>query len=209
MARQSIIVIDDFYDDPESIRELGLSLDYYQKPGATYPGLEAVAPGRDWGETRQRLRSYIDEPCDAPCPKRPEFPQGKFRLAMASDGAVRPDMVHVDTQRWSGVVYLSKAQDCREGIMLYRHRPTASVFWPDAWFRQHYGHLYKLPAAVAKAEVAKFLKDEDEFERIGVIPMAYNRAILLMAFVLHGTGEVFGTDKFSGRLTQHFEFYTE
>jgi hypothetical protein len=209
MARQSIIVIDDFYDDPDSIRDLALSLNYHPKPGATYPGLEAVAVGHDWSATRQRLRAYIDEPCDAPCPKKPEFPQGKFRLAVAADAAERPDMVHVDMQRWSGVVYLSRSEDCRDGLALYRHRPTSSVFWPGEWLQKHYGYLFKLPPPILKRELMKLLRDTSLFEKIGVIPMDHNRAILLMAQVLHGTGEVFGTDKFSGRLTQHFEFYAE
>ena len=46
----------------------------------------------------------------------------------------------------------------------------------------------------------------DQFEQIGLIPLAYNRAILLMAQAFHGTGETFGDSPETGRLSQHFEF---
>lgn len=207
MAKQSLIVIDDFYEDPDRIRELALSLDYRQKPGATYPGVEAVAPGYDWSDVRQRLRAYIDEPIDAPCPKKPEFPQGKFRIAVEADEQTRIDKVHVDQQRWSAVIYLTKDSDCREGLALYRHRASGSVEWPSIWLQEHYKHLCLLPREEAKQEVLKHFKEPENFDQIGMIPMAYNRVVLLMAKVLHGTGVAFGADKYSGRLTQHFEFY--
>jgi Family of unknown function (DUF6445) len=207
MPKQSVIVIDDFYEDPDSVRELALSLDYHRKPGATYPGVEAVAPGYNWSGIRQKLRAYIDEPVDAPCPKKPEFPQGKFRIAVEADEETRIDRVHVDQQRWSGVIYLSKDQDCREGLALYRHRATGSVEYPSAWLQENYKHLCLRPKEEARQVVLDYFKQHDNFEQIGMIPMAYNRAILLMAKVLHGTGVAFGADKLSGRLTQHFEFY--
>jgi Family of unknown function (DUF6445) len=208
MARRSIVVIDDFYEDPDAVRGLALSLDYRQKPGATYPGREAVAPDRDWEDVRLRLREQIDEPVDGPCPKDPPFPQGKFRIAVAADQDTRIDRVHVDQQRWSGIVYLTRDEDCHEGLALYRHRPTGSVAWPEEWFARTHAHLALLPPERVREEMLAFFRDEEQFERIGLIPMAYNRAILLMAQVFHGTGAAFGDDAEHGRLTQHFEFYS-
>ena len=205
--RKSVIVIDDFYEDPDAIRELALRQRWTRKEGATYPGREAIVPGRDWSDARARLRSEIDEPVDGPGEKDPPFPQGKFRLALASGAETRVDRVHVDQQRWSGVVYLSRDQDCRGGLALYRHRPTGSLTWDERWFMTHYGHLYLLPDEQFREGVLAFFRDEEQFEQIGLIPMAYNRAILLMAQVFHGTGEVFGDREERGRLTQHFEFY--
>lgn len=206
MSRTSLIVVDDFYEDPSAIRAEALRQTWVRKPGATYPGREAIVD-RDWTPQWQRLRSYIEEPVDAPCPKPEPFPQGKFRLAMAADEPMRIDRVHVDRQRWSGVVYLSLDRDCREGLALYRHRPTGSTTWDERWFQEHYGHLYALPPSRFREGVLAFFRDPDQFERIGVIPMAYNRAILLMAQVFHGTGVAFGDTEETGRLTQHFELY--
>jgi hypothetical protein len=83
------------------------------------------------------------------------------------------------------------------------------VIWPEAWFRKHYSHLYKLSPREFRQGVLSFFNDEKQFEQIGLIPMAFNRAILLMAHSFHGTGKTFGDRKENGRLTQHFEFYRE
>ena len=47
LKAQSIIVIDDFYNDPLEIRSHALSLDYTRKDGETYPDKEAISD-RDW-----------------------------------------------------------------------------------------------------------------------------------------------------------------
>jgi hypothetical protein len=206
MAYQSVIVIDDFYRDPDRIRRLALSLPFVRKPGATYPGREAVAD-RSWEDVRSRLRRYIDEPVDAPCPKAVPFCQGKFRLALAGDQRSRIDRVHVDQQRWSAIVYLTRPGDCRDGLRLYRHRATDSVFWNDDWLLREHPEYFRLDAEACRAAVLGYFKDPRNFELIGTIPMAYNRAVLLMAHALHGTGLAFGTRKENGRLSQHFEFY--
>jgi hypothetical protein len=202
-----ILVIDDFYDDPNQIRTLALKQEFKRKEGATYPGGEAIIAGADWSLAWRRLRDRIDEPCDAPCPKTPAFMQGKFRLAMADDQTSRLDRVHVDQQRWSGIVYLTLPRDCQGGIALYRNSHTGATEWDEAWFRSRYAHLYTLPVVDFRRAVLSFFKDPANFEEIGLIPMAYNRAILLMAQVFHGTGTVFGKGPENARLSQHFEFY--
>jgi Family of unknown function (DUF6445) len=203
---RSVIVVDDFYDDPDAIRDLALTLPYRKKPGATYPGREA-ASDHDWRGVRERLRSHIDEPCDEECPKDPPFRQGKFRLALAADEQERIDRVHVDQQRWSGIVYLTRPGDSAGGLALYRHRASGLVTWPGTWLRANVPELFSLPRPEAAVRLLAYCADPENFEQIGLIPMAYNRAILLMAQVLHGTGRAFGNSPEEGRLSQHFEFY--
>ena len=53
----------------------------------------------------------------------------------------------------------------------------------------------------------RFFADPDQFEQIGLIPLGYNRAILLIAQAFHATGETFGDSPETGRLSPHFEFY--
>ena len=57
-----------------------------------------------------------------------------------------------------------------------------------------------------QTRVMRFFADPDQFEQIGPIPLAYNRAILLMAQAFHGTGETFGDRPETGWLSQPFEF---
>lgn len=79
--------------------------------------------------------------------------------------------------------------------------------WPERWFREHYAHVFSLSPDEARHEMMRFFADPDQFEQIGLIPLGYNRAILLMAQAFHGTGETFGDSPETGRLSPHFEFY--
>jgi hypothetical protein len=54
----------------------------------------------------------------------------------------------------------------------------------------------------------KTFRDQSLWEMIGQIPMRYNRVVLLMGQCFHGSTGIFGHNKESGRLTQHFEFYS-
>lgn len=204
---QRVLVFDNFYDNPSELRRQALELDFSRKPNATYPGQEAIMEGRDWSLEWSRLRSRIDEKVDASCPKQKPFPQGKFRLALAEDEHIRRDRAHLDIQRWSGIIYLTLPEDCASGVILYRNKHTGATVWEQNWFENRFPSFTSLSISEKKSEVVKFFADPDNFEEIGVIPMAYNRAILLMAHVFHGSGRGFGSSPQTGRLTQHFEFY--
>ena len=206
MAVQSLIVLDDFYDDPDSVRRLALSCDFRSKPGATYPGREAVGKGIDWTRTRNALRMYIDDTVDAPS-REPPFPQGKFRLALACDQALRLDGVHEDIQLWSAVIYLSRDEDCRGGVAFYRHRETGALASTPEWHERTFAHHQHLSERERAAEFWRYMRDETQWEEIGQVAMRYNRAVLLMAQCFHGSTGIFGTEPENGRLTQHFEFY--
>jgi hypothetical protein len=208
MARSSLIVIDDFYDNPDEIRRLALSLKFVRPRGATYPGGQAVAD-HDWSDVRERLRRYIDEPVDAPCPKPYAVTQGLFRLALAPDGRSRLDGVHQDAQRWSGVVYLSRDRDCKGGVAFFRHKRTGLAASSRELEYKLFGHLSHLPSARARTEILKYLRDMRNWEEIGRVAMAYNRAVLLMAQCFHMSMGVFGSKPEEGRLSQHFEFYSD
>jgi hypothetical protein len=209
MPRQSVIVLDDFYDDPDAIRELALALDFTRKPGATYPGREAIAPGRDWSEQRATLRSFLRDPIDGPCPKKVPFPQGKFRLAMLQDERERIDGVHEDSQPWSAVVYLSRPQDCAgQGCVgFYRHRATGATEVTPEWEREVFGAAVDLPDEEFTPMYWKYMRDMNHWQEVQRIENRYNRALLLQAQCFHASIGVFGDSPVSCRLTQHFEFY--
>lgn len=201
----SLMVFDDFYERPHEVREQALSLHYRLKTGAFYPGREAH--GGDLEHVRLRIRALIPDDCDCPCPKEPAFVQGKFRLALASDVNCRPDGVHEDVQSWSAIVYLSLPQHCTGGIGLYRHRATGVTKSTPEWEESVFGSLDSDPS-VREEGIRQHMRDLSNWEQIGEVPMAFNRLVLLRAHCFHASTGIFGGDPASGRLTQHFEFYT-
>src|SRR3546814_15399363 len=55
-------------------------------------------------------------------PMPPTHSHAKFRITLASD--VGRAKVHVDSSHWSGILYLSRPEDCRGGTEFFRHIPT-------------------------------------------------------------------------------------
>jgi Family of unknown function (DUF6445) len=208
MPRTAFLVIDDFYKDPDAVRAAARKLTFRSKPGATYPGREAVVDEAGWDKVRKRIRRYIDDNCDCPCPKDPPFRQGKFRLALAVDEKTRLDGVHEDVQTWSAVIYLAQRRFCQGGIGLYRHRETGLTRGSPEWEQAVFGDMKRLSEATRKAKALAYMKDPRNWEQIGLIPMVYNRLVILNAHCFHASLGVFGDSLDNGRLTQHFEFYT-
>lgn len=204
----SVIVLDNFYDDPEKIREIAYSMDFTYKENAAYPGREAYIELAQWSEIRSTLKNYIPEDVNAPCPKKSGFLQGKFRLALLEDIVKRIDYVHEDVQKWSGIIYLSLPEDCQGGVAFYKHKKTGAYNLSQKWIEENFEKTLKESPDIFISELKAHFKNENNWECIGQIPMRYNRAVLLMGQCFHGSTGIFGDSIKNGRLTQHFEFYT-
>lgn len=205
---QALIVLDNFYEEPEKIRKLALSLDYQEKEDATYPGKEAYISNSQWLDTWNYLKDKIEDDVTFSGQKKPPFLQGKFRIALAADELKRKDLVHEDVQKWSAVVYLSLPNHCKGGVAFYRHKKTGCTSASKEWIQDTFSEVLSERPHSLKDELRKHFKDESQWEKIGEIPMFYNRVVILMAHCFHGSTGVFGAQKDNGRLTQHFEFYS-
>ena len=122
---------------------------------------------------------------------------GKTRITLGNDE--RRANVHVDPSHWSGILYLSKPEDCRGGTEIFRHIETNTDRAPynDAEARAH-GY------ASAKEMVDTILErdgqDESKWERTMRVPMRFNRLVLLRPWLWHTAGESFGDSLENGRL---------
>lgn len=202
----SMIVVDDFYDDPHAVRARALSLSFRPRQQANYPGGEAH--DADQSAVRDRIRALIPNDCDCPCPKQPPFMQGKFRLALAADAQTRPDGVHEDVQTWSAIIYLSLPEHCDGGVSFYRHRATRALNATPEW-EEFVRKKRGVPEGMDCVEdIRRELRERSNWELIGQVPMQFNRLVILNAHCFHASAGIFGDAPASGRLTQHFEFYT-
>jgi len=114
----SLIIVDDFLSNAHELRDAALRLTYPEQDGA-FPGrnsLERI----EVGGLAQKASELVREPLK---PISPPQSHAKFRITMAQDkGRAR---VHIDSgAHWSGILYLSRPEDCRGGTEFFRHRRT-------------------------------------------------------------------------------------
>ena len=188
----SLIVVDDFLEDAAEFREAALRLTYPQQAGA-FPGrnsLERLAlpglPEYVSGLTGERLK-----------PMDPPGSFAKCRITLASD--VGRGRVHVDPGYWSGILYLSRPQDCMGGTDFFRHKRTNTDRRPmtaEEVTALGYGSYEESHRDIIERDG----QDESAWETTMTVPMRFNRLVLLRPWLWHTAGPGFGDSLENGRL---------
>jgi hypothetical protein len=186
------IIVDDFLDNAADLREMALRLNYPAVPG--------LFPGRNSREQvgieamDREVSRLVGEPLVSMPPPQAH---GKFRIALAGDHGKAK--VHVDTSHWSGILYLSRPEDCRGGTEFFRHRATGTDGGPinDDEARVHgYSSAKQMIADILERDT----NNDDAWELTMRVPMRFNRLVLLRPWLWHTAGEAFGDSLQNGRL---------
>jgi len=182
---QKLIVIDDFLENPQQLRDLALAQDY--------PGMEedTYFPGKN-SKFAQRING-LTERVEAIVGERLKIAEGsahnKFRMAFEGDMGTAG--VHIDDAHWSGMLYLSKPEDCKGGTDFFRHIPTQSDHAPLAQ-----SDFAKLGVSSVKEIWDNILwphtNDRSKWEHLMRIPMRFNRLVLFRPQQWHDAGPGFG-----------------
>jgi len=190
----SLIIVDDFLGpaDAEGLREAGLGLTYPQQQGA-FPGRNSVERLEIDGLT-EAVSRLVGEPL-APMP--PTQSHAKFRITLAGD--VGRAKVHVDSSHWSGILYLSRPEDCEGGTEFFRHLPTNSERAPydDAELA---AMGYTSRKQMFTEVIDRDGTDDSKWEMTMRVPMRFNRLVLLRPWLWHTAGPAFGDRPENGRL---------
>lgn len=188
----SVIIVDDFLQDPCALRESALKL--------TYPTQDAMFAGRNSferlgisGLAEQVFRLVGEELA----PIEPLHSHGKFRITLAQDQG--RSGIHVDRSHWSGILYLSREADCIGGTEFYRHRRTRMDRWPIN--RDELSATGMTTIEDVRREILeKDSNDMEKWELTMQIPMRFNRLLLLRPWFWHTAGPGFGDSLDNGRL---------
>lgn len=189
--RTSLIIVDDFMDNAEVLREAALKLTYPPQEGA-FPGRNSQEriniPGMD-----EEVSRLVGEPLAA----LPHLSHAKSRLTLAADkGRAK---VHIDESHWSGILYLSRPEDCHGGTEFFRHLRTNTDHAPvDASELAALG--YSSQAEMYGDIVETDSLDDSAWERTMTVPMRFNRLVLLRPWLWHTAGPGFGDTPDNGRL---------
>jgi hypothetical protein len=189
----SLIIVDDFLGNAHELRDAALRLTYPEQDGA-FPGrnsLERI----DVGGLAQQVSMLVGEPLKAISPPQSH---AKFRITLAQDkGRAR---VHIDSgAHWSGILYLSRPEDCHGGTEFFRHRRTNTDRAPiNAAERAALG--YASNQEMYRDIIEQDSNDDSKWEMTMRAPMRFNRLVLLRPWLWHTAGEAFGDSMENGRL---------
>lgn len=190
--RRSIVIIDDFLDNADQLRNAALRLDY--------PAQEGTFPGRN-SQQRVNLGGIADEVShilgEPLKPLDPPQSHGKFRVTLAAD--VGKAKVHIDSAHWSGILFMSKPEDCRGGTQFFRHIRTGTdqaPMTPEELAR----HGYATRDDMHRDIIERDSTNDAAWEMTMEVPMRYNRLVLLRPWLWHTAGAGFGDSLANGRL---------
>jgi len=194
-----LIIIDNFYDDPDSMRDLALSCEYFpEKTSKSYPNGNAPWPGK------MSKASHSPDNVDAIVSKllhknmrRAGQDSGMFRISQqTSDVGMFDNMIHADGHNdnyYAGVLYLSKDQEATPGTLFYKQNSTGLDRLIDD------AHLKDI---ILKNED----KDVDKWTAHTVSNIVYNRLLIYPEYKFHGIGPCFGTTDDNARIIQLFNW---
>lgn len=187
-----LFVIDDFLRNAETVRAQALSLTY--AVGGRFPGLNSVQKLRIEG-LDEVISSLVREPVRAPWSD--DFSHGSCRVALASDD--KPARIHIDQSHWSGILYLSRPEDCQGGTEFFRHKRTGTdrvPMDPESLRKIGYSSYKELQEDILDKDAL----DRSNWEHTMTVPMRFNRLVLLQPHYWHTAGPGFGDSLENGRL---------
>jgi hypothetical protein len=188
----SFMVVDDFLDNAEALRAHALTLEYPEQKGQ-FPGRNSLQRINIDGLTEAVSGILGERLVAAPPPQS----HAKTRLTLASDKG--RGKVHVDESHWSGILYLSRPQDCRGGTEFFRHRATGLDRFPFSQ-AELAAHGFASPADAHAALIERDGTDDSAWDLLFTVPMKFNRLLLLRPWLFHTAGPGFGDTPDNARL---------
>lgn len=181
--QKRIFIVDNFYSNPDAIREYALTQVEYTQDAKWYKGYRSktsfLPPG-----IRKAFEDVLGQPLIS-------FPEegvnGCFQIMVASD----PQVYHYDQQQWAAMIYLTPGAPVESGTRLhksrggyFRHKNEIGI---DDYFK---GNFY----------------DSTKWEIVDSVANFYNRLVIMDAKCVHSAGPYFGDNFNNGRLTHLFFF---
>ena len=197
--KNTVWVVDNFYKDPDSVREFALQQEFIEGGVGNgfigrrtdtqflFPGLKEEFE-RIMGKEITHWEYHSEN--------------GKFQNCIAGE----PITWHCDSQKWGGLLYLTPNAPYKCGTALYAHKFNRA----RSYYDKDYEVEWRLPPEDGEAVMfggEHF--DGSKFEPVDVMGNVYNRLIIFDASSIHAASEYFGYNLKTGRLWQMFFFDTK
>ena len=184
----SLVVVDNFYSNPDDVRRLALSQDF--SPDLRYHKGKRTAKKFLAQGTKELFESLIG--CKITNWINYEY-NGIFQYCTAED----PLVYHVDTQSYAAAVYLPPDAPTETGTTFYRSKNKKDVRKIDV-NDNNYSDVFK-----------GGYYDKTKFETVDIVGNVYNRLVIWDSRLIHSASQYFGTNKEDSRLFHLFFFDIE
>ena len=206
--RRSIIILDDFHDNPQEVRDYAISATYSKSPDNTYPGENSTT-----GFQEDLLKSKIETILQRPI--KPSNPFGYFRYSWETSDQENEKLqkVHVDNGwEFGGVCYLSTPEQLKanpnSGTLFARHKALKIDATPRTAEEAEifgYTHYDELRQSIIYGDGL----DLNKWETYAKVSPKFNRLVLFRSWMYHSHFVNFGPqDPAQSRLVQLFFFNT-
>ena len=193
----SLLIVDDFLADPYAARRAALGLEYDPaKQHGNFPGLNSSAP-----LDTAALDAAVSRLLGVTLGPAPGTQHGHCRLT--PKGAKGKSGVHIDPASYSGILYLSRPEDCARpdagGTDFFRHKRTGLEAVPQdpaGIAASGYSDVNALVEDVVNRDTTLPAK----WERTMRVPARFNRLLLFSPWQFHNAAPGFGTAPDDSRL---------
>jgi hypothetical protein len=180
-----LIVIDDFYNNPNEVRDYALSKDF--SVAGNYPGLRTDVELSEWF---YGFKAVFEKILNRKITRWPEEYNSAYQYTIEGSKT----WIHHDATQWACVVYLTPDAPLEAGTAIYKHKET--------------GIFRDTPEATMDFNTE--YNQEKDWDKIIEVGNMFNRAVIYSGNYYHCSAVAgFGNCKYTGRLFQTFFFDTE
>lgn len=192
---KDLVVVDDFYQDPDLIREWTMN-------NLTFRGTGASKGERSQrfsiAGTKEKFEKILGTPIRNWDYKG--YANETFQFCTADQQTV----YHMDRQKYAGMIFLSPNAPATAGTNFYRSRITGRTSFPDRNTTKEGGELWRKSFTGSNKELNFY--DGTQHELIDRVGNKYNRLVLFNAQQIHAAGDYFGDSIKNARYFHIFFF---
>lgn len=189
---KGLIVVDDFYSDPDFVRDFAMNnLEY--NPSDYHKGKRSKTRFILDG-TKEKLEKIIGR--EITNWNYESYANGVFQYCVAND----PLVFHVDSQMYAGMVFLTKDAPFETGTSFYSSKNTGRKRFDNFEDQEAYETTFR-----GKNAAMNFY-DSTQFEKIDEVGNVYNRLVLFDAKQIHAPSKYFGDAIENARFFHMFFF---
>ena len=183
MHDKLVTIVDNFYENPEEIRQIALRQSFLEPPCPS--GTSQVGPIARRIPCSENIQQSAINKLELIIGRKIGNANIEFRYTLES--TVKRVICHADGTQMAGICYLTRPEYCQGGTSFFRHVGTQSI------------------QIDRENEAIYNWADSDEWEKIYSADMAFNRLVIYPGELFHAiTTPFFGDSIENGRLTQNF-----